>query len=133
MRRVLSLFSVLVILLVLSACAAEVSDTAPEEAIVGKWKYSLNENIREALTKVLDDERAYIDVFYEFNSDKTGCSYSSVGDKISDKMDFTYEIDGEALSMKTEQGAFTVSCSIKGDSMTIVEDGETVIFKKLEN
>ena len=43
-----------------------------EGSIVGKWKYSLNADIRDVLTEVMADTSVYDDVFYEFNEDGTG-------------------------------------------------------------
>ena len=126
MKRIISVFILCILTASLfTACAG--SDVPPEEAIVGKWKYSLNEDVRELLTGVVNDERVLVDVYYEFNEDGTGSTYSSFDDN---SQSFTYVYDGETLSLTMGQNSFDTSCTIDGDSMTIVENGDTVVFKR---
>lgn len=109
--------------LAFTACA----DNSASKAIVGKWKYSLNDNLRDVITDVIEDERVYVDIYYEFNEDGTGAYYSSID---TDKQIFEYEYDGAILTLTMGNNSFDTSCVIEGNEMTVIENGETVVFKK---
>ena len=112
MKRIISVFILCILTASLfTACAG--SDVPPD--------------VRELLTGVVNDERVLVDVYYEFNEDGTGSTYSSFDDN---SQSFTYVYDGETLTLTMGQNSFDTSCTIDGDSMTIVENGDTVVFKR---
>ena len=98
-----------------------------EGSIVGKWKYSLNADIRDVLTEVMSDTSVYDDVFYEFNEDGTGCTYTKNNPK---KMKFTYTFDGSTIHIINEYAEFDVSAKVKDDTLKITENDNTVEFER---
>lgn len=101
---------------------------SPQSEIVGKWKYSLNADIRDAITEVLVDPAVYTDFYYEFNEDGTGCTYSSADE---DKpVDFTYTYDGKILTITMQGKSISTPCDVEENSMTITEYGETTVFNR---
>lgn len=94
---------------------------------MGKWKYSLNSDIRDVLTEVMADTSVYDDVFYEFNEDGTGCTYTKNN---PEKMEFTYTFDGSNIHIVNGYAEFDVSAKIKGDTLKITENDNTVEFER---
>lgn len=109
-------------LLVLTSCSK-----AGGGDIVGKWKYSLNSEIRDLLTEVIADSAVYSDIYYEFRSDGTGCTYST---NDSEPMNFTYTFDGTTLHIDSDNGSFDTACTVNGDIMTVTENGDRVDFRR---
>lgn len=98
-----------------------------DDSIVGKRKYSLNSDIRDVLTEVMADTSVYDDVFYEFNEDGTGCTYTKNN---PEKMEFTYTFDGSNIHIVNGYAEFDVSAKIKGDTLKITENDNTVEFER---
>ena len=98
-----------------------------DNSIVGKWKYSLNADIRDVLTEVMADTSVYDDVFYEFNEDGTGSTYTKNN---PEKMKFTYTFDGSTIHIINEYAEFDVSANVKDDTLKITENDNTVEFER---
>lgn len=88
----------------------------PGEDIVGKWKYSSNEDIRDVITEVLQDPNVYVDLYYEFYEDGTGKTYISTDDTV---LEFSYEFDGEVLTIISKDGPFDTPCSLSEDGKVL--------------
>lgn len=102
-------------------------EAAENGSIVGKWKYSLNADIRDVLTEVMADTSVYDDVFYEFNEDGTGSTYTKNN---PEKMEFTYTFDGSKIHIINEYAEFDVSAELNGDTLTVTENDNTVKFER---
>ena len=114
----------LICMLSLFACGKK---DVGDSSIVGKWKYSLNADIRDVLTEVMADTSVYDDVFYEFNENGTGSTYTKNN---PEKMEFTYTFDGSKIHIINEYAEFDVSAKLDGDTLAITENDNTVEFER---
>ena len=98
-------------------------------SIVGTWKYSLNEGVRDVITEVIVDSRVYVDIYYVFNEDGTGKTYASDN---SFNRSFTYEYSEGVISITSDGYTFDQKCSLSGNSLTVHDDekNDDIVFQK---
>lgn len=105
MKKTLSVVLVVVILAAaLTACSGN--------GIVGKWSY----------------EESGLEMVMEFKKDGTGTAVGYSGGIQLGTMEFEYSVSGNNLTMKMRgEDAETSQFEIKGNKLTIYEDGEEVM------
>lgn len=128
MKKLIMSAALVFSLLFLFSCG----ETGKSENIVGLWKYSLNEQYRDIITGVIDDERAFVDIYYQFNEDGTGRTYASDG---SYDRDFTYVYSKGVITITSAGYSFDQSCVLTDTTLTIhdTEEDEDVVFVRQEN
>lgn len=99
--------------MLLSFCACK-----KEEGIVGTWKYSPNEVVRDYITDMINDPGVYVDLYYEFYEDGTGVTYLST-DKT--KVPLTYSFDGETLTITIGGETFDTPVKLDGDVLSVYD------------
>ena len=117
MKKIIAIILCAAALLTFGACQRKNTvEGTPAEDIVGTWKYSPNEEIRDIVTDVLKDPNVYVDLFYEFYEDGTGKTYISTDNAV---MKFEFEFDGETLTIISEDGSFDTPCTLSEDGKVL--------------
>ncbi len=128
MKKILSVILALIFVLSLASCAMKTTYDTPAEGIVGVWKYSPNEELRDYITDAITDPGVFVDLFYEFYADGTGKTYLSTDDKV---MEFTYIYDGEVLTITNSDGSFDTPAKLDGDVLSVYAgDGKYLDLKR---
>ena len=106
-------------------CACSSSGSSDNE-IVGKWALINNEEYKDLLEGHISED-IFFTVFYIFNEDGTGSTHIN---KDEDLFTFQYTYDGSTLELTYDSGApsQSISCTIKGREMHVIDNGEEVIF-----
>ena len=117
MKKLLAIIFVFVFALSFSACRQTFT-------IEGKWEAPIT-----VMGETIDSDKNYIIV--EFNEDGTG-SYTTVNYDRQVSHAFTYEIDGNFMTVKAYSGSLVYECeySIKGDELIIETDEKTIVHRR---
>ncbi len=111
MKRIIAAALIAVMLFTLAACSS------PEKDIIGTWK------CESSLLGISANSE------YTFNEDGTG-KINLIID-----LDFTYAITDDKLSITTKtlgiESTDTYSYSFKGDTLTLINDEETLVLEKI--
>ena len=107
-------------------CACSSSDSSSKSEIVGKWALINNEEYKDLLEGHISED-IFFTVFYIFNEDGTGSTHIN---KDEDLFTFQYTYDGSTLELTFDSGApsQSISCTIQGREMHVMDNGEEVIF-----
>lgn len=108
-------------------CACSNSNNSTDE-IVGKWALINNEEYKDLLEGHISED-IFFSVYYIFNEDGTGSTHINNDE---DLFTFRYTYDGSTLELTYDSGApsQSISCTIKGREMHVIDQGEEVIFYK---
>ncbi|MBQ2729347.1 MAG: hypothetical protein IJF69_01080 [Clostridia bacterium] len=120
MRKTAAIIIAVIFVLSLASCSSKVKYDTPQEGIIGVWKYSPNEEIRDIITDAVTDPGVYVDLYYEFYEDGTGKTYLSTDDN---EMTFTYTYDGETLTITSKSGSFDTPAKLDGDILSVYDTG----------
>lgn len=124
MKKFVCLFSAVILLFAFCACQNT------ETSLIGTWEYDNNYELKELVSGQLDDSYFY-KVYYQFNEDGTGATWTSYSPDF--KAEFTYTYNGSTLTVTLDDGN-TESLNIKlhGDYFTVSYEDEYMDFYKID-
>jgi len=113
MKKIIALsLAAVMMMLIFCACSSDAS-------IIGEWKADISEG------------GVTISTTYTFNEDKTG-KVNLMGASV----DFTYEIDGDKITMKMnalgQETSETMTYALDGDKLTLTSEGEAIEFTRVK-
>ena len=110
---------VVMIFVLTSVISCDKEETA--DPIIGTWEYSFSE------------EGYSTTITFTFNSDNTGslfAKYVEDGETETESFNFTYSTNGSTLSITGLGDIGELPYTIADNKLTIIEDGEVLIFTK---